>query len=74
MYKNIQDQSRQKEREAHLEETKNFSSKIQQLFKKANENKTEFVVERKQLDSSMVNTFEYKINRLQRAILRGLHD
>ena len=41
MYKNIQDQLRQKEREAHLEETKNFSSKIQQLFKKANENKTE---------------------------------
>ena len=68
MYKNIQDQLRQKEREAHLEETKNFSSKIQQLFKKANENKTEFVVERKQLDSSLVNTFEYKINGLQRAI------
>ena len=68
MYKNIQDQLRQKEREAHLEETKNFSSKIQQLFKKANENKTEQVVERKQLDSSLVNTFEYKINGLQRAI------
>ena len=68
MYKNIQDQLRQKEREAHLEETKNFSSKIQQLFKKANEHKLEQVVERKQLDSSIVNTWEYKINSLVRAI------
>ena len=68
MYKNIQDQLRQKEREAHLEETKNFSSKIQQLFKKANEHKLEQVVERKQLDSGVVNTWEYKINSLVRAI------
>ena len=59
---------RSKEREAHLQEKKDFSNRIQNLYKKARADLQEDIVEKKQMDSGIVNTWEYKINSLVRAI------
>jgi len=59
---------RSKEREAHLQEKKDFSGRIQNLYKKARANLQEEITEKKQMDSGIVNTWEYKINSLVRAI------
>ena len=59
---------RSKEREAHLQEKKDFGNRIQNLYKKARADLQEDIVEKKQMDSGIVNTWEYKINSLVRAI------
>lgn len=68
MYNNMLEELRSKEREAHLQEKKDFSGRIQSLYKKARANLQEEIIEKKQMDSGIVNTWEYKINSLIRAI------
>ena len=68
MYNNMLEELRSKEREAHLQEKKDFSGRIQNLYKKARANLQEEIIEKKQMDSGIVNTWEYKINSLVRAI------
>ena len=68
MYNNMLEELRSKEREAHLQEKKDFSGRIQNLYKKDRANLQEEITEKKQMDSGIVNTWEYKINSLVRAI------